>query len=73
MPTENMVSAETYVRDMEEMGYVDVQFKDITESVFPGFVRFLKGRGIGWFAFGCFMEWFAWMGAQFVIVNAAKG
>lgn len=73
MPPENVVSAETYIRHMKEIGYVDVQLEDISEDLFPGFVKFLKGRGGGWFVFGCVVDWWAWMGARFVIVSAAKG
>jgi len=72
MPLENVVSAEEYVRDMEQMGYVDVRLEDISEDLFPGFERFLKGRGGGWWVFGHFVRWWAWMGARFVIVSGAK-
>ncbi|KAF8078561.1 S-adenosyl-L-methionine-dependent methyltransferase [Lyophyllum atratum] len=69
MPKQNMVSTDNYIAQMEEMGYVDVQLEDITEDVFPGFVQFLKGRGIGWRVFGSVIEWYASTGARFVIVT----
>jgi hypothetical protein len=72
MPPENVVSAEEYVRDMEEMGYVDVRVEDISDDLFPGFGRFLKGRGGGWWVFGNLIGCLVWMGAQFIIVSAAK-
>jgi len=69
MPKHNMVSIDGYVAEMEEMGYVDIQLEDITQDVFPGFVRFLKGRGFGWKVFGSVIEWYANSGARFVIVS----
>ncbi|KAF5377499.1 hypothetical protein D9615_005348 [Tricholomella constricta] len=69
MPKENMVSSEGYKTQMVDMGYVDVQVEDITKDVFPGFVRFLKGRGMGWRMFGWVIEWYGGMGAQFIVVS----
>ncbi|KAG6911918.1 hypothetical protein DXG01_000165 [Tephrocybe rancida] len=48
LPAHNIVSGEDYVSQMKEMGYVDVELEDISAYVFPGFVRFLKARGLGW-------------------------
>lgn len=72
IPKYNLISMEAYISDMEEIGYVDVRLEDITENVFPGFIRFLKGRGWGWWAFGTVIQWYANAGAQFVIVRGIK-
>ncbi|KAG5648042.1 hypothetical protein DXG03_007077 [Asterophora parasitica] len=72
MPKANMVSPKDYVARMMEMGYVDVQLEDISQDVFPGFVRFLKAREIGWKVFGLTLEWYAGLGAKFIIVSGAR-
>lgn len=72
MPSANMISTEEYVQDMLQIGFVDVVLEDITEDVFPGFVKFLKGRGWGWWIFGYIFQWYAIAGARFVIVGGSK-
>lgn len=72
MPKENVISTDQYVQQMQEMGYQDVQLEDVTEDVFPGFVKFLKSRGGGWWVFGNLIDWFTRQGARFVIVSASK-
>lgn len=69
MPKCNLVSTEEYVSQMGRIGYVDVELEDITLDVFPGFIKFLKGRGLGWKVFGWILEMYAAAGARFVIVN----
>lgn len=73
MPKHNMVSTEDYVSQMREIGYVDIVLEDITEDVFPGFVKFLKGRGWGWWVFGAVIETYARVGARFIVVSGSKG
>lgn len=73
MPAENIISTEDYVREMDNLGYKDVQLEDISKDVFPGFIKFLKGRGIGWWAFANFIGLWTEGGARFVIVSAVKG
>ncbi|KAI5828992.1 S-adenosyl-L-methionine-dependent methyltransferase [Schizophyllum commune Tattone D] len=73
MPPDNVWTTTTYVKNMEQMGYVDVTLKDITDDVFPGFVGFLKSRGRGWWAFGALMEVYFSAGARFIIVSGERG
>jgi hypothetical protein len=72
MAPSNAISADQYIDEMQQMGYVDVQMEDISEDVFPGFTRFLKGRGGGWWLFGSVMEWWAGKGMKFVVVSGQK-
>ncbi|KAG6878387.1 hypothetical protein C0993_007569 [Termitomyces sp. T159_Od127] len=72
MPKHNIVSAEEYVTQMRDIGYVDVKLEDITGEVFPGFVRFLKSRGMGWRFFGSVVDWYSKAGARFVIVSGCR-
>jgi len=61
-----------YVEQLKSIGYVNVTMDDISEDVFPGFVRFLKGRGIGWRTFGFVMGWLYSSGARFVIASGSR-
>ncbi|RDB28506.1 Erythromycin 3''-O-methyltransferase [Hypsizygus marmoreus] len=72
MPKQNMVSKEGYITQMKEIGYTDVQLEDVTDDVFPGFINFLKSRGLGWKVFGLVIEWYAKTGARFVIVSGLR-
>ncbi|KAG5654080.1 hypothetical protein H0H81_007494 [Sphagnurus paluster] len=72
MPKQNMVSTDGYIAQMESMGYIDVELEDITRDVFPGFVRFLSSRGFGWKVFALVIEWYADIGARFVIVSGSS-
>jgi len=67
-----MISTDQYVHEMQKIGYVDVQMDDISEDVFPGFTKFLKGRGGCWWVFGSIMAWWAGRGIRFVIVSGQK-
>ncbi len=68
IPKENIVSLDEYEADMRKMGYVDVKVEDVSEEVFPEFIRFLKSRGWGWWIFGKVMSEFAGR-ARFVVVS----
>jgi SAM-dependent methyltransferase len=72
MPKPNMVSTKEYVSVMKEIGYVDVQLEDITEDVFPGFIKFLKRKGWGWWGLACVIDWYVNAGARFIIVTGAR-
>lgn len=72
MPKENRVSTEEYIASMRRMGYVDVDMRDVTADVFPGFIKFLKGRGLGWWVFSKILEVYTSAGARFVIVSGMR-
>lgn len=72
MPLHNVVSSDDYVSMMKEIGYIDVQLKDITSDVLPGFILFLKSRGQGWKVFGLMMEMYLNGGVRFVIVGGTR-
>jgi len=72
MPAENLISDEEYIAQLEEIGFVDISLEDITSDVFPGFVKFMKGRNWGWWVFGLIMNWYANAGAKFVIASGTK-
>lgn len=72
MPQANIISDGEYISQMQDLGYHDVSLENITANVFPGFVKFLKSRGGGWYVFGCIMACYARAGAQFVIVSGRK-
>lgn len=72
MPTANAISTEAYAQSMQEMGYKDIDIEDLSEDVFPGFTRFLKDRGGGWWAFGSVIDWWARRGMKFVLVSGEK-
>jgi hypothetical protein len=73
MHKSNVVSTEDYTCGMTSLGYSDVTMVDITDDVFPSFLAFLKGRGLGWWIFAAIMErWLIWTSARFVIVSGCK-
>ncbi|KAF9460840.1 S-adenosyl-L-methionine-dependent methyltransferase [Collybia nuda] len=72
IPKYNLTSIRNYGLDMKEVGYVDIELNDITEDVFPGFIRFLKSRGWRWAAFGTLLQWYVNSGARFVIVCGSR-
>ncbi|KAF9044767.1 S-adenosyl-L-methionine-dependent methyltransferase [Hymenopellis radicata] len=71
MHRQNCVSLEEYEIRMREMGYVDVKTEDVSNEVFPGFLRFLKSRGLGWYLFAKLME-INVPSLRFVIVSGAR-
>ncbi|KAJ7110152.1 S-adenosyl-L-methionine-dependent methyltransferase [Mycena epipterygia] len=72
MPRENMVSTTEYLAQMREVGFTDVRLEDVTADVFPGFIKFLWSRGLGWGAFGSILGVFAGAGARFVLVKGTR-
>lgn len=72
MPAENLISDEEYIAQLEGIGFMDVSLEDITPDVFPGFVKFLKGRKWGWWVFGSVIDWYVHAGAKFIIVSGRK-
>ncbi|KAJ8496110.1 hypothetical protein ONZ45_g12580 [Pleurotus djamor] len=72
MPKRNIISTSGYVEMMEEIGYVDITFEDISEDVFPAFTAFLSSRGSGWAVFARVLSLYVRLGARFVIVSAIQ-
>ncbi|EIN13682.1 S-adenosyl-L-methionine-dependent methyltransferase [Punctularia strigosozonata HHB-11173 SS5] len=72
MPRQNVISTQEYVQALKEMGYGDVCMEDVSEKVFPGFTRFLRCRGGGWWAFSSLLGRYYALGARFVIVVGTK-
>lgn len=72
MAAENIVTQKEYVHRMEEIGFTDVHLTDISPHVFPGFMRFLKSRGLLWQAFVAVFEMFVNRGATFVIITGRR-
>ncbi|KAJ3787984.1 S-adenosyl-L-methionine-dependent methyltransferase [Lentinula aff. detonsa] len=72
MPRENVISINEYVGRLEQIGYEDVKVEDISEDVFPGFVSFLKPRGLGWWIFGSVLCCYYKAGARFVIASGSR-
>ncbi|KAI0322732.1 hypothetical protein OF83DRAFT_1092674 [Amylostereum chailletii] len=72
MPQSNVITKQQYVGEMERIGYINVQLEDITQSVFPGFRKFLGGQGLGFRLFGRVLGWLEQWQGRFVIVTATK-
>lgn len=72
MPRENMITKEQYIRDLQEIGFVDISVEDITDWVFPGFQSFLGKQGGEWKWFGRMVGWLERWKGRFVIVTAAR-
>ena len=72
MPRSNMVTKGQYVDKMNNIGYKDVEMEDITPFVFPGFRKFLKGRGNLGAAFSGLMGWLQGQGLRFVLIKGRK-
>jgi len=72
MPRENAISTDEYARCLENLGYEDVFLEDISDGVFPGFVRFLKKRGLGWWVFAWVLNWYYRAGARFVLIGGSR-
>ncbi|KAF9531983.1 S-adenosyl-L-methionine-dependent methyltransferase [Crepidotus variabilis] len=72
MPTENKITIEEYEAQLREIGYTDVRVQDISQEVFPGFIRFLKSRKWGWWIFAWVLERYWKAGARFVIASGKK-
>ena len=72
MPRENVTTTDEYIATLREIGYVDVELEDITQDVFPGFVAFLKGRGLAFRILASHFERLVSRGMRFVIVSAAR-
>lgn len=72
MPRANVQSKLDYVAEMEALGYADVTMEDITEDVFPGFVRFLATQSLAFRLFGKSIILLQALGARFVIVTGTR-
>lgn len=74
IPPENLVTMEEYKNTMERTGYRDVVVQDISLSVFPGFIAFLKSRGVGFWLFGWMIDvWWRGCGAKFIVACGQRG
>jgi len=73
MPHENLISTDEYLAQMHDIGYTDLGLENITDEVFPGFIRFLETRGLGWRLFGAVLRMYWRAGAQFVLVRGTRG
>ncbi|KAI0068358.1 hypothetical protein BV25DRAFT_1846343 [Artomyces pyxidatus] len=72
MPRENIVTKEAYVKELEDIGYVDVLLEDITQWVFPGFRTFLKTQGLSWRFFAGMIGQLQGLGVCFVVVSGSR-
>ncbi|KAI0078936.1 hypothetical protein K474DRAFT_1659876 [Panus rudis PR-1116 ss-1] len=72
LPRENMISPQEYIASMTKIGYTEISLEDITDSVLPGFQRFLSSRGIVWFLFSMSMGLVQGAGARFVLVKGRR-
>ncbi|CED83971.1 hypothetical protein [Phaffia rhodozyma] len=73
VPKENIIPPAMLANMMRNQGFVNVEITDITHHVFPGFAKFLKARGGGWWVAGSVVGWWADSGLlEFVIVKAKK-
>lgn len=72
MPLENRVSLTGYKELMQEIGYHEVEYEDITLDVFPYFIAFLKSRGWAWWLFACVLQVYTSSGARFVVIHGQK-
>ncbi|KZP00972.1 hypothetical protein CALVIDRAFT_560264 [Calocera viscosa TUFC12733] len=73
IPPTNILSRAQYVRQLQRIGFDDVQVEDVTPQVFPGFATHLsKHKGADWRAFAGVIRLWMWAGARFVIVSARK-
>ncbi|KAF8604986.1 hypothetical protein BDV93DRAFT_521876 [Ceratobasidium sp. AG-I] len=73
IPPKNLVSFAEYEQIMVQIGYSNVAIEDVTSSVFPGFVVFLKSRGGGWWVFGwMIMVWWKLCGARFIVARGER-
>ncbi|KAI9454004.1 S-adenosyl-L-methionine-dependent methyltransferase [Russula earlei] len=72
MPRSNMVTKEQYVRQMNDVGYKNIEMEDITPFVFPGFQLFLRRRGNIGAAFAGVIGWLQGQGLRFVVIKGVK-
>ena len=72
IPRENIQSKQQYIAEMGSIGYADVNMEDITEDVFPGFVRFLSTQSIAFRLLGKSIAILHAMGARFVIITGVR-
>jgi len=68
----NIVTQTEYVATLQAIGYEDVVLEDISEHVFPFFVRFLRTQGRAFAAFSYVPAIWYSFGGRFVIVSARR-
>lgn len=70
--SENLITPLEYISMLQALGYEDVSVEDISEDVFPGFSKFLSGRGGKWWVFsGIISAWYR-VGGRFVLASAQR-
>ena len=47
VPFVNIITISSYISQLESIGYENILVEDISDSVFPGFLRFLERRNEG--------------------------
>jgi SAM-dependent methyltransferase len=72
MPRVNVCSTSDFEQTLQRIGFVDVEIRDITDDVFPGFVRFLRSQGGMWLAFAAVVAALHRAGARYLVVSGAK-
>jgi hypothetical protein len=73
VPRENLWSREYYVQELERIGFVDCEARDVSNMVFPGLRGYLKSRKGIWsllekLGIGMFVE----CGGEYAIISAKK-
>jgi hypothetical protein len=69
---ENLITPETYEKQLKTIGYANVHIEDISHDVFPGFKMFLRSRGGLWRIMDFMLSSFVAAGGRFLIVSASK-
>jgi hypothetical protein len=73
VPGENLWNRDRYLHELQMVGFVDCELRDVSESVFPKFRAYLRSRGHVWalvekYGIGLFVD----NGGRYVIVSARK-
>ncbi|PFH54530.1 hypothetical protein AMATHDRAFT_185138 [Amanita thiersii Skay4041] len=73
LPGDNIVTVDEYAAMMTQLGYNEVEIEDITDEVFPGFLKFLRSQGVGWRIFSLIFSWYlSAMEARFIIASGVR-
>jgi len=72
LPQANVWSKERYIQELREAGFEMHNFEDITAFVFPGFLTFLRSRGVMWALAECCIGLWARNDGRYAIISATK-
>lgn len=73
VPTANIIPISSMADILAQIGFVDIEIVDISSDVYPGFSRFLSGRGKTWRLMASVATWWHRRGLlRFCIVQARK-